>query len=964
MKLAASMRFLGLPTGSPPRRLLGLPAGALTIEAIDAALARQRQKVTRHPAAEEPSAQRLLEELDEAAEFLRRQTRGEPVGPAPIEGRDVRRRPAPQAAARVEPTEFDRAILATLVASGGWNRRSRVRIQALAYRHGVQGPGLAKVMRGLAESMRSGSLVVAAPSRPSPTDFVAWRPAEPSRLTVAFEQLDEALAREVAGDTPARLVRLVVAFVAVAAIGSWLLVRALSEPPVPVVVAPPPIDPAEAARIVAPPEAPPIQIDRPDVVRPAKWAKPPRLDGGPPPAEATAALREAARAPERLAALGRKLQLAANRPSAADLREWTTVQEELGRSWPLLDPASRAAAIEAGAAALRPIENDEVAAQFLATWRVEFSVVDEPLGPWLGAWNAGMLAEVAIRPSSTAAIAAQAIDRLDASVPRRALLRVPGMTVFESAAGAWLDRAARPMALGTAIDAGSPARWERWLDAQSALRSGAALQGAYLDAIGAVLASGIDLVSEGRGADLLGRLVQIVDWTERAPDPQRPRDAMTLWFTDDALPARRLWVLTSLLDLSYDAAWFVPAFVLDPDAARTPRGELLERILAAWPAPRKSGSLGGGIVVDRLRLERWRNALQAAGAASAADDAARLAATVSYARLGAAALAFAAGDLDTGSSLLVEAEQILTALPDQGAAAAPGRAGGSDGEFAAAYEAVGRDEAKRRDELRALSTRPLAGDLGPRDAEVLVGEALRATPAEVRVLAQSVFTDRFASGPTALLELLDQLPGMPQTDQLAQFLETVVGGRLPEARSSDFMRIARLALVRKLLALEEGPRHAIDSLAQSLAGAYVDQGRMLRIGFEEPPPDIAPEAMLARLVSQWRLQAGSMFLSEPFPGTLEELDRRRSIRLRLAEDPLQRAVAEQTARLELAVLAAIARKPAIRAQAAAILAEASERRDRAGDVIEQLLDGERAFALLFALLLEPPGESRAPGGAT
>lgn len=962
MRLPPSMRFLGLPQGAPPRQLLGLGLGPITPAAIDEALERQRRKVTRHPAADDPGAARLLGELAAAAEDLRRQVRGErePTTARPLPG---------SATQRIEPTEFDREVLATLIGGGGWNRRSRARLLAVAARHGVGGAGLAKVMRGLADAMRSGALVPSAPSRPGPTDFVAWQRVAPSRLTLAFEQLDETLAREVAGDTPARLVRLLVIFVVVAGIGSWLLVRALSAPPVPIAVKAPAIDPVEAARVLAPPEAPARVLDRPDVVRPARWSKPPRLEGGPPGEEANAALREANRSVDALMTLGRKLQLAANRPSQADLRAWADLQSQLGKSWPLMEPAGRAAAIEASVAALRPIANDEVAGQLLAVWPVEPSIVDEPLGPWRGAWNAGLLAEVAIRPSSSASVAAQAIDRLDAVVSRRALLRVPGTTVFESAAGAWLDRAARTLVLSTPSDPRSVDRWERWLDAQRSVRSGAALQGAYLEAIGATLASGIDLVSEGRGAELIGRLVQSVDWTERAPDRQRPRDALTLWFTDDAMPARRLWVLTSLLDLSYDAAWFVPAFVLDPEADRTTRGATLERILAAWPAPRTAGPVGGGIVVDRVLLDRWRRGLAAVNGLTTADDVSRLAATVAYARLSAAAQAFAAGDPDTGRSILMEVEQTSASPSGVGmaggrAATGGGRPSGSDGEFATAYETAGRDESRRRDELRALRSRPGATDLGPRDAELLVGEALRATPAEVRLLAQTVFEERFADGPTVLLELLDQLPGTPQTEQLVQFVETVVGERLPDARSGDFMRAARLALVRKLISFEVSDRHALDVLAESLAAAYVDHGRLLRLGFEEPPPGIAPETMIGRLTEQWRLQAGSIFLSEPFPGTLEELDRRRSVRLRLAEDPLQRVVAEQASLLELTVLVGVARKPTIRAQAAALLADAAERRGRAGDVLEQILEGERALARLQSLLFEGPAEPAAGGDAS
>lgn len=987
MTIPAAQRFLGVPAGAPPRLLLELPEGELRPGQIAEALERQRQRVVRHPAGREPEAERLLRELEQAARWLSEQSarsgnaeagRGvaamAPVAPAAVRKALGLRAASDEQASRVvasllprrpddvgspttaELTEFDREVLATLVASGGWNHQARARLLAVAARHGVGSQGLAKVVLGLAAALRAGTVTPQSRARSAIADAPMWRPVEPSRLAAAFEQLDETLAREVAGDTPGRLARLVLVFVGVGALAMFGLLWALTPPKLPKA---PPTRPSaivsadEVARRASPPVVPAVEVDRPGVVRPARWAKPPSLRGGAAPKEVKGALREALKAPEGIAAIARRLQLEANRPSAAIVREWVAYQDALGRSWPLLDATTRAAAIEAGVAALRNIESDDVAKQFLDPWAVEYPVADELLGVWRAAWGTGMLAEVAARPSSTAAVASPAIDRLDRVIPRRALLRSSGSTVFDGAAGAWLDGAVRTLVTSTAGDPGSVDRWERWFEAQQTLRSAAPLQGAYVDAIGEVLESGLNITESGRGSDLLGRLVAGIDWTERAPDQPRLRDAFTLWFSSPNIGASRLWVLTSLMDLSYETAWFLPEFVVDPDATAEPRSRALERILAAWPAP-AGVTASSGIRVDSVLLARWNTAFEKASKAPQGSDIERLRVAVAFARLNAASLAMANGDIPATDGLLDQTEEELNSPPKLGdSLLSAGRASGSDGEFADAYNLAGRDAVRKQDELRALRARPLIGDLGPRDAEVLVSEALRGTPNDVRDLAATILAERFDSGVTVLQELLDQLPQAPKSQATMALLEQVTRERLPSTRSGDWDRRVRLALVRRLLGLTSGDRHAVDSLAERLAVAYSERGRLFRIGYEEVMVSLAADEWMARLVSQWRMKAGAMFLAEPFPAPLEEIDRRHEVRRLLADGPVQRCAAGQATLIELVAAVTVADRPSLKEPIQALLQESIAQRARCGTASEQLVEGERTLANIARLLFEP-----------
>jgi hypothetical protein len=972
MKAGPSYRFLGLPPGTPPRTLLALPEGPLTPALVEDALRRQRARGPRPPAAGAPPPAALLRELEAAAAALKTVLAAGPTPPREALPPGSQRaaaagpkRPMPQPP-RLDLTAFDREVLAALAEGRGWNERTRAKVQAIAARFGVSAAGVTKVMNGLAGAMRDGSLHDVAAEVPRESVARMWVRPAPSRVSQAIDQLDEAFAREVSGTTPGSVVRLLLVFVGVAAIGAYLLVQALSAPtpgaapPTAANLPSTELSAAEQARAIAPPAAPAVPIERSDVVTPTRWAKPPLLAGSPPPPEAVAAEREARVAPEALGAVGRKLQLAANQPSPAHLRDWAALQQAAGRSWPRIDSSTRAAIVETSVASLRPIESESAASSLLGVFEVATAPLataeGEALAVWRGAWSAGMLGEMATRTTSTAVVRGQAIDRLDLVVPRQALARGGSPNVFDSAAGAWLDAAAptlvEALQEGPQVASRAADHWERWIEAQRVVRSGGALQGAWLEAIGAVLRSTVP-INEGLGAELLGRLVSLVDWTERSPDQVRARDAVTVWFTDERIPSARLWVLTSLLDLSHETAWFVPELVAAPDADRPGRGAALEKILAAWPAA-LTGGAASAVAVDPGLLDRWRAGLARADGLSAIDDASRLSAALAFARLNVAAQAFLVADQDAARSAIEEFErEIATPSDRSGARLLPGRPTGSDGEFAAAYQEAGRDEAKRQEVLRGLRARPGAGDLGVRDAETLVNEAFRGTPADVRQLAQTVITDRFSVGPVVIQELLDQVDLAPQSEAIAQFLEQTLATRLPDPRSPDWRRAMRLAMVRRLMALEPASTHAIDAMAEELAANYVERSRLVRVGFESTVDRVTPAEALARLVRQWRLRADSLFFSEPFPAPLAELDRRRGVRLRLAEGGVQQAVAEQTALIELMAAVAVAERGALRDAAGRVLRETADRRARSGSALEQVLEGERGMARLADLWFAP-----------
>ena len=103
------LRFLGVPRTSDPRHLLGLPAGELSVAAIEAALVERSSSM---PGRDEQAGE-VRRILRQAAQELVTLVRRPAPPPLPM--------PGPRAPDTAIFTDFDRDVLAVLIGCGGWN---------------------------------------------------------------------------------------------------------------------------------------------------------------------------------------------------------------------------------------------------------------------------------------------------------------------------------------------------------------------------------------------------------------------------------------------------------------------------------------------------------------------------------------------------------------------------------------------------------------------------------------------------------------------------------------------------------------------------------------------------------------------------------------------------------------------------------------------------------------------------
>lgn len=846
-------------------------------------------------------------------------------------------RPTPRITA-AHLTPFDRLVLSILVSGGGWNARTRVLVAGMAHQVGLDAAALRRVVSGLASFMRQEGVagtfgeVARAEHRPAPP------PAPPGRVESAMLRVAEGVGREFRGDTRSSLYKLVTLFGLLAVFFGVILVTALTAPSS--VVRDTNIRRMEAEEILtrrAEEAAEALDAShqvvpstRPGVVRPATWERPPMFRGGGVPESVVFDIGRLPASLDDLRKIARNLELDVERFPEGSKVQWDEAVDLASRIWPRLEPDDRTRVIDGLLEVLRFAEDPQVADRLVASFEVDPEApVREELEPWRRAFRAGVLGEIVVRQELP--------EPVRETARRIAGRRLPGSDGRHASGGPFAALGGRALdATGTALveQAGVLDRaifedaWERWFDAQSALRRSDGRQRALVAILGRVLELDRGLAREGVSTDLLGRLVREIDWTPAGPDPESLRDAYEDWMRDGGISSNALWVLGSILDGPAGIGWFRPEFVPEPEATTTQRLRTMEMVAGAWPeaqAPIARGELlpvDGGLLeqIDRLQPEL------AAMVRDARDHRTLLEALLASERLALATTLLTTDRIREAEAaiglVLQQVDSGDTGVDIEDPRSPATRS--NDGEFAAGLAEAGRDVDDRLSLIESLLNDSVAGDLGPIDAKALVLEAWRGSPAVVRETARSVLADMFPFGPNVAVELLDTLDRAPRTEDTAEFIERLTGITLPSRRDDDFDAAARRALARHVIALLDPEADGLDRLAAEIRS--VIETRAAARGGERSAGSSDPATAAVSAADAARRVAEGLFLAPGGDRSLEDIDRRRLARRRLAPDGVRRLVVEHVAELEYLEFVLEARVPIRRDDLRRVLDDAADER--------------------------------------
>lgn len=496
------------------------------------------------------------------------------------------------------------------------------------------------------------------------------------------------------------------------------------------------------------------------------------------------------------------------------------------------------------------------------------------------------------------------------------------------------------------VDAPRVAAWMAWGECVSAASSEAR------EAERLVLAALDALLLDGPEPHADRTTFEVVTWLAGRVGFGRGEESRA-WalrlFDSPAISNGDLFALTRRLSLMPElGSGRDPSLVLATTASARDRAQLRSRYATLWGmAPAASAQRAS---------EAWvKTARRVADLPEppTEDEAAQLERAVLYSRLSESAWWAWLGHAEASAAALAEAEAVESRSSAGRPAPLPLPDPGGDGGWAERYLAARDAPTTRMQMLNEMSA--LSGNVGPLQAEVLVQEALRGGPAQVRRLASEI-VQRQLRNAAVVNALLEQLPTMPWTAENAALVSRVGFGALPAWDDPARRVVARRLLVERLLELlaSEGDAGRIDRGARELAESYMARSGMApgsasAGGASADPPPAHVTASQAR--ARWRRIAEGLVAVGREPVTLGEIDRRLASRLRLARGPVQTFAAEQLAVCELMALALSAERPESAGRVGEVLRRLAEERRRADHILTQIRVTERAMLDLWMLRL-------------
>lgn len=567
-------------------------------------------------------------------------------------------------------TAFDHAVLGALVGHGGWNKRSRARIVALAGTHEVPPPGLMNVVSGLAAYARAGGrpgevadiapdfAALAGPASgaagpaiggeidlgpefdfQAETPEVQWDESAPLRRPTgqpipsaaerAADDAAEILRRvmpELSSPSPFEIMKLSMIVLLPLILLGVVVARSMSPP-----VTEAPADgatgqiaggssgagsgtlggPTEVGSLT---DAGAIEI----VQRGGTpvFARIPLMVGAPAPQVDARSRSDFAPLAARIETeVTRRLQVAAPIEDATVFR-WAATNDEAALGWPRAQVSDartvRAAAVAAiQTAGDRPAVLERLAAELRPPGLPTGTTPNGVPAASAGAWRTAVLGAVIVDPFTPAEVSRVCREILASVVPPA---EDPGRVVrlpLPATAGA------RPAAYawlagasGRLVEEAAGAdEWERWFDALDAIAA------TTTDRAGrdAVIASAIEGLLRRNtdltvepGAGLLGRLLDEVS----VPFDATVRGLVLAAIADGSIATLDdTRALTSILSLRRDLPWFRASHIVPDVATSATRSRFAGIIESAWPESVVAVASGAGrpLPVDPEVLLRWRD---------------------------------------------------------------------------------------------------------------------------------------------------------------------------------------------------------------------------------------------------------------------------------------------------------------------------------------------------------------------
>lgn len=774
--------FLGIPTTTDPRILLGMTTGRTDHIAIKNALRRRLAQIHVHPTGHTREASEIREHLQSiAAEFIK-------TSPQHLQH-------ASQPATELTP--LDQAIIAALIGEGGWNKNSRSRLVGIAASYSLTVGGLIRILEAFADAARSGRGPLSLKQRSTHSIDRTWTSIPTKSVMSVVDSFIANTAKrftpELNAPTPIMTLKLSVLFGLLTVLAFVLSLQVLlseSEQ-----------HPNERQVVQSTFPSQESNVEQKQVITYFENYPTFFIDG-----IERSMLQYADRGvdqPLALASIAKSISdsfTKGEEPTSTIIEDWNTSIDSLSYGWPFIDSPTLQASVEQLVQVLLQAEMyPEYSNRLLLSLDIPSLKIGFPEQIARATWTSGVLAMLSCDQRLTIQLRSQVkkmqqgtfttCDALEAS--SLALIRISD-SLFER----------------TEFDTRLLEMWEAWFIVVRQLQNITNTSEHQVHLIESILHSDLDLLRESNTRQVLGRVVQTTDWSASST----ARDSICQLISSPIANTLDIAILTHLFLLSKQTPWFRETYLIDQDTPLQDRIRIAQRLKNDWPLSSTQRltvwNLSIPIGFNPQLIQEWD------------DQVNRL-------------LRYTDGDILQFPKLRIlneAAVSIWKGRPDL-AVRAINRSKQldletsnhfhpihyeTDGTFTDHYLAARKDQVAQTE---AIDTLYNAGetDLGVRDADLLASIALSSSKSRLRKAATRAIIDQFKNGRNVAIAIVQYISKARTKEQITSLVAHLTNVILPEQQSPEWLTVARLALVQHALTVGNTNLWELDEISNEIA---------------------------------------------------------------------------------------------------------------------------------------------------
>ncbi len=773
----AACELLNIPQTDDALALLDISHGQFDKVSIKAGLRRQLTKLAVHPLNCEESTHKIREYLRDLAKDL--------ISSVPVT--------KPKEQRFIKLTEFDKRLIATLVAEGGWNQKSRARLVTIATNYNVSVGQLTRILEGLAEASRDGDGPLCFEKRAKHKITREWASMQPeaAALDKFLTSSNERLNLDFSSNNTVLTVKLCSFFaLLVLFIMFFALALFMSEEEKEVENLPPLIIKESKNQELQDEftplfsKVPTFHFEELDLICHNHGDL-------------------AIEIPKKLAFLSDDIHITflnGKSPNNDWMVQWDDAIQTTSKGWPYVSNETMQLISDQVVNVLRRSESQpEYTSQLLEQLKLPKLRASKPFGVLEKTWKSGMLAEIKcssiLSPNTRSLATSLQIQSIRTCNPLDARIEC-------------LDIVMNELLEDTEFDERLMKSWEVWLIAVSSLNDKRQKHGRYLLAVDHLLSTDIDFLRESNSRKVLGRVVLEADQIST----NHFREQIVSFYRSEEITPIDLFVFGNMLYVSGNAPWFRPDFIVDPSAESSIRNEQAKLVASNWKieeVPRiESTKAILPEFIESEQVRQWQSLFS-----SLSRDVGLPNYIIKMRLLNEAAAYIATGRTDEVERVLKNIQSLKLDIPNLAKRVyLQGKRGSWSEEF-------------KDSPHEALSNLAESGvsDLRQEDAVTLVKAALTKHSAQIRSKATDLIISKFGDSKNVAIAMLNYTDKYISRREVAKIIANLTEIVLPDLTSRRWQTEARRALLQHALSTSQPTVKEFDYISSELTGSLLDE---------------------------------------------------------------------------------------------------------------------------------------------